>query len=199
MASPISTSLLENFSVVFTFLLIFALSYGALEVSKVFKDKKNIQATIAIAITFIAIINSSFVRIVNMILPWAALILVFFFFLFFILQFMGVGQADILKAMGGDNFNGRQVFWWVFAALIFLLIWALGSSMGQDYLEDGTGVNGSVKVSEVGNELADNYDDTATDSWGNNIGGIIFNKHVLGLFFLILIGVFAIANLTRDW
>jgi hypothetical protein len=65
------------------FLFIFAITYGALEVSGYFQNKA-VKAIIALCISFFAIMNSEVTGFINQILPYAAIFFVIVFFIGFI-------------------------------------------------------------------------------------------------------------------
>jgi hypothetical protein len=65
------------------FLFIFAITYGALEVSGYFQNKA-VKAIIALCISFFSIMNSEVTGFINQILPYAAIFFVIVFFIGFI-------------------------------------------------------------------------------------------------------------------
>ena len=198
MAIPIALGLIDKFSVVFIALMIFAITYGVLSVSNVFKGAKNLYGIISLGVTFLALINSDFVKMLTMILPWVAFMIIFLFIMFFVLQFLGLSQESILTVMGGEK--KLSTLWWVFGALIFLVIWSLGSIMGQRYLEAGQGINNETVVS--GTNLITNSTTvatTSTQSFHSNLTNVLFHPAVLGFAVLMIISMMALLMLTRDF
>ncbi len=191
MAIPLGLGLIDKFSVVFLALMIFAITYGVLSVSNIFKGAKNLYGIIALGVTFLALINSDFVRMLLMILPWIAMMILFFFFMFFILHFLGMDTDLILTVMGGEK--KMSTLWWVFGALIFLVVWSLGSIMGQRYLEQGPGVSDVTEISPAMNAT------TATNSFHQNLTNILFHPAVLGFAVILIIAMMALLMLTRDF
>jgi len=76
------------------FFFIFAIIYGALEISGVFKNKA-VKAIIAVALGFFAISNADVVSFIHLILPYAAVFFVVVFFIGFIAKpFRGRGRKE---------------------------------------------------------------------------------------------------------
>ncbi len=190
MAIPLGLGLLEKFSIVFLALMIFAITYGVLSVSNIFKGAKNLYGIIALGVTFLALINSDFVRMLQMILPWIAMMVLFFFFMFFILHFLGLDTDLILTAMGGEK--KMSVLWWVFGALIFLVIWSLGNIMGPRYLSQSPDISNVTEVSAVNAT-------TSTNSFHRNLTNILFHPAILGFAVILIIAMMALMMLTRDF
>ncbi|NIO23015.1 MAG: hypothetical protein GTN38_03245 [Candidatus Aenigmarchaeota archaeon] len=65
------------------FFFIFAIVYGALEISGVFKNKA-VKAIIALALGFFAVSNADVVAFIHLVLPYAAIFFVVVFFIGFI-------------------------------------------------------------------------------------------------------------------
>ena len=82
MVDPFSTSVL------IPFLFVFAIVFGVLEVSKVFKNKA-IMAIIAFVIAFFAVSNVGFLALLNTFLPVLIWIFVGLFILVFIFRLLG--------------------------------------------------------------------------------------------------------------
>ena len=192
MAVPLGIGLIDKFSIVFLALMIFAITYGVLSISNIFKGAKNLYGLIALAVTFLALINSDFVHMLIMILPWIAMMILFFFFMFFILQFLGMDNDLILKVMGGEN--KMSTIWWVFGALIFLVIWSMSSMMGQRFLEHSS-PNEITSVNST-NQVASS---TSTNSFHKELTNILFNPAILGFMVVLVIAMMALMMLTRDF
>ncbi|RLE42756.1 hypothetical protein DRJ48_02820 [Candidatus Woesearchaeota archaeon] len=186
MANPINVALLDKFSVIFIAIFLFAIVFGILELVKLFgSDKKNLHAIIAAIIALIAIINQDMTAMVKMWLPWIALMIVFFFFMFAIPLFMGLKRDEILTAIGGPK--RLSAVWWVLGAMIFLVVYSLGNLYGEGLLH---GEVSGANVTQV--------NVTAGESFKGNVFNTVFNPKVLGLFFLMLLVMLAITYLTRD-
>ncbi len=186
MATPIlNTSVLENFSILFVIIFLFSIIYGLLELVKIFgENKKNLHAIIALAVTIIAVMTPDLLRMIKMILPWVALMILFFFFLFAIPLFMGLKRDEILVFMGGKKKLGAVG--WVLGAMIFLIVYSLSSLYGERLLKgDLEGGNASINV-------------TGQSEFKTNILKTLTHPAILGLFVLLLISMLTINYLTKD-
>ena len=73
-------------------IFVFAIVYGAFEISKIFENKK-IGGLIALAVSFFAISSEPVVAMINQFLPYAALFFIVVFFIGFVLSpFRGKGE-----------------------------------------------------------------------------------------------------------
>jgi len=200
MAIPLGQNLITSFSPIFIFIFVFAIIFGVLQASKIFKEAKNLYGIIAFILAILAIVNSDFVKMLTMILPWIAMMVIFFFLMFFILMFLGMDNNLILQVMGGPT--KASTFWWVFGAVIFLVVWSLGSIMGQRYLESGTGLVGddnSTLQDYQNNVDSSERATTATNNFQGNLTNILFHPAVLGMALILIIAMMALIMLTRDF
>lgn len=78
-----------TFATLVPFLFIFAVVFGLLELSKIFKNKA-VNAVIAIALALFAILNASFVTLLWNVLPSLTTVFIALFFLVFALELFGL-------------------------------------------------------------------------------------------------------------
>ena len=84
MATFLDIGILENFSIVFVFLLIFTIVYAILEYSSPFgKGKKGLHGIISLAVAFLIIISKPAVLLVTYLTPWFIVLFMFIFFMLF--------------------------------------------------------------------------------------------------------------------
>jgi hypothetical protein len=76
---------LISFEILLPFMLVLAIVYGALEVSKVFANRA-VKGIIAIVFAFFAVMNSQVVAFINSILPYAAGFFVVIFLIWIVLK-----------------------------------------------------------------------------------------------------------------
>jgi len=67
------------------FIFVFAIVYGALELTAVFKENKKVGGLIALALSFFALSSEPVVAVINQFLPYAAMFFIVVFFIGFIL------------------------------------------------------------------------------------------------------------------
>jgi|FLOH01.1.fsa_nt_gi hypothetical protein len=200
MATVLDIGILENFSIVFVFLLIFVIIFAIMEKMSIFgKDKKGINALIAMCIGFIIIIFKPAVLLINIMTPWFLVFFLFLFFLLFALRMFGISDSDTLSIIKDD-----RVYPYIVVIAIVIVIGALASTFGQSLLEDGSGVTpDTITVDENGNVYPDIIDDgsqvrsTKTVSFGDNVLNTLIHPKVLGFIAIMLIGLFTIVFMTR--
>jgi hypothetical protein len=74
-----------SFEILLPFMLVLAIVYGALEVSKVFANRA-VKAIIAVVFAFFSVMNSQVVAFINSILPYAAGFFVVIFLIWIVLK-----------------------------------------------------------------------------------------------------------------
>ena len=84
MATFVDISILQNFSSVFTFILVFVIVYSMLETTKALgADKKSMNAIIAMIVGFLVSMSSGVVAVIQSFTPWFTMLLILIFFILF--------------------------------------------------------------------------------------------------------------------
>jgi len=129
MASVFDFGLLKEFSDIFSWVLIFAVLFGILEVTNPFKSR-GINALVAISITVLLGTTSGTTAVITSLLPWFVVTGFFMVFLFVLLNFIGVPLQETV-------FSGGAGMWWVLIPLLIGLIIALIGSGQFSKSEEG--------------------------------------------------------------
>lgn len=193
MATFLDISILEDFSIVFIFLLVFVIVYAFLEYSNIFgQGRKGINGIIALAIGILIVISRPAVLLINSITPWFMILFIFIFFIIFAIRMFGVSESDTISMV-----KEPRVYMWLVVIFVIILIAGLSSTFGQLLLEKGTGIEGEEL--EDGTILPGNIEggSTKTTSFGGNVLNTLVHPKVLGLIAILLIGLFAIIFLTK--
>ena len=136
-------------------LFAFAITFGALESSKVFKDKR-INGVIALVIAFLAVTSDAVVTFIYSVVPYAAILFIVVFFLAFILSplrskeekkpdftlalaILTLGFVWLLQQTGEGVFAGSIILTEemitlagaIIVLLMFLLAYKKGAGQGQ--------------------------------------------------------------------
>lgn len=185
MVTFLDLGLLEYFSVIFPALLIFAIVFAILTLTKVLGENKLIIALVSLALGFMALLSEDVVAIINYMSPWFVLVLVFVILLILIYRTLGATEKDVGDFIRTD----KPVKWIIFAvgAVIFLV--ALGTVLGErigPYLGDQPDANVTTEDIQSG---------VATGSWSQNVGATLFHPKILGVLLIVLIAAFTIAIL----
>ena len=166
----------------FSFILIFTLLYAILGATKVLQGKAWINITIALMVSLVAMFSGSVFELVNVITPWFVLLLVFVILLMLIFQTLGATEKDIASVLAKE----KIVHWSIIGAGLLILLAGLGSIWGQQLttMAGGEPVTTNITAS------------SGTSSLEQNLYATFYNPKVLGLIFVFLIAVFAIAFLA---
>ncbi|MFC1648587.1 hypothetical protein ACFL1B_03960 [Nanoarchaeota archaeon] len=224
MATFLDATILRGFGVVFTFLLVWVVVFGILEMSGFGKERKGLAAIIALALAILVLLTPQSRLFIEILVPWITVFAIAVFFLLFVFMAFGVG-ADTFKVWAESG----AVKVWVYAICIVIALIALGGAFGQPLLDEGeqlrTGeyqeyyvdssglsTQGEIPLDENG-EPIENYDaypeyeqveigvDGRTvprNTFADNLLLTVTHPKVLGLVFILLLGAFTIVFLSRN-
>jgi len=190
MATPLDMSLLEHFSGLFLFIMIFAITYAVLGLTKVLGgENKSINAVVAFCFALFMTLASKPSQIVQGMVPWVGLMIIVIMFLIMAMRFMFGDEGDevLQKVLGSKQSAG----WWIFITIIGILLLSLGSSIGPEVTPGSnasTNTSSSATVSSSGS--------TDTGSWQTNMLNTIYHPKVLGAVMVLLIMLAAIKLLS---
>jgi len=195
MATFLDVSILGHFTSIFTFLLVFVIIYGLLELFKVFGDgRRGLHAIIALAVGFVVLFSSGVVTVIQTFIPWFVIVVIVIFFILFSVRMFGVSTGEITKAF--HNNSAILTFILIFAAVIILF--SLGAGFGQQSLEEGQSTSSIVSsnVSVQGNSSAGSAD---TGNFNKNLYNTLYHPKILGMILIMLIVVTAMLLLTSSY
>jgi len=184
MATFFDITLLENFSLIFTFLLVFAIIYALLEMFKLLGDNKGIHAIVAISVALIMLISKNALQVINLAIPW--FVILFVIAIFALIGYKLFNPGDISEVLKGN----RTLTIWVVVIAAVIFIGALSQVYGQTIGPYLGGENTTESVS-------DGTGSTATGEFSQNLTATFFHPKVLGLIIIMLIAVFTVFFLAR--
>ncbi|MFP4524554.1 MAG: hypothetical protein ACLFO2_04570 [Candidatus Woesearchaeota archaeon] len=194
MAAVVSTEFLGNFSLVFTFLLAYVIVYGILELTKPFGgEKKGLHAMVAAAMSLLVIVSPTLVAMMNFMVPWFLILILFIFFVIFILKIFGGEGLDYSKAVT----EGRRIPTIIIIVSAIILIFGLANALGSETLQrgqwDGSQNSSSAPPSDTGDVADSNVTGSkvATSDFNTNMLNTLVNPKVLGLIMIMAVAVFA--------
>lgn len=127
MATFLDATLLGYFRPIATFLLVWVIAYGALNVVSPFGDEtQGINALIAFVLAILTIITAPALAFLQYILPWMAVTAVGFFFLAFVFMAIGADMSWI-----EDTLLSGSMGWVIFISIIIALF-GLGHALGNN-------------------------------------------------------------------
>jgi hypothetical protein len=191
MVTFLDIGLLQHVSIIFPFILVFAVTYGILQFLKPLGDDKGINSLIAVCIAAILLFSQSAVRIINYAAPWFAVLFIFFFFMILLFRQVGAPSEAIEKVMS----SWGTVHWWLLALGILIMLGALSEVYGPRLSPYG-----EVNVTQEGEVVSGVVDETGKPVEGDyrtELTKILFHPRVLGLALLLIIISFAVRVLTE--
>jgi len=188
MATFLDISIIQNFSAIFTFILIFVIIYGLLESFKVFGDgKRGSHALIAVIIGFLVSMSSGVTAVIQTFTPWFTILIIVIFFILFGVRMFGVDSGTITKAF----MNNKSILTWIIILSAVILLFSLGSGFGQTALDQGQ--KGGTAISNTTGNVTTPTD---TGSFSQNLYNTLYHPKILGLILIMLVVVIAMLLLT---
>jgi len=191
MATLLDLGLLNYFSVIFPFLLIFVLTYAVLSKTKFLGENNGIYGLIAFCLAMMTIFVPNVVTMINIMTPWLVLLFVFLILSVVALMALGMNFDTVAKYMNAD---WSVVHWVIFAFVLLIFLGSLASSFSDSltpYDSDSTGE--SYSGSKMSAEDLTTGQSTDTGDFSGNIAAVIFHPKILGALFLLLVCVFTVA------
>lgn len=215
MATFLEIGLLSKFSIIFTFLFVYAIVYGLLEYGNLFgkggsEGRKGIHAIVALTISFISVISKPISLLIGFMIPWFFILALVIFFIIFAIKIFTGDKYDMSRAITTNS----QVYTWIIVFAIVIMIFGLGKAFGsntlkagqwdgttnsdskeisvEEYQNNNSQVNEFIEETGVGNtQLSGDSGSTATNDYSRNVLNTIVNPKVLGMIFVMLVAVFA--------
>lgn len=175
MVTFLDIGLFQYFNVIFSILLIFAVLFSILHKTKVLGGNATINAIVAVSISLMCLLSQTVIDLINFIAPWFVLVFVFVILLIMVYQLLGATEKDILGALKTES----TIRYAIFGVAIIIIIAGFGHVWGEQLAQQA----GEGGTAEEG-------------SFEQNIYSILFDPKVLGLIFIFLVAIFAIAFLT---
>lgn len=195
MATPLDMSLLANFSGLFLFIMIFAITYAVLGLTKVLGDNKTIQATVAFCFGLFMALASKPSQIVENMVPWVGLVIIVIMFLMLTMRFMFGEKGDdmLISAIGGSSKTSAAM--WIFIAIMFILLVSFSSVVGPE-VTPGSNTTSDTTASSGATSTSTTTGSTETGNWQSNVLNTIYHPKVLGTVLVLFIMVIAIKQLS---
>ena len=187
MATVLDLSLLQNFSFIFPFIFVWAIVFAILQKTKATGAALGIDAVIATVVAFMSILSPEIILMINFMIPWFAIAIIFFILLLLLFRIFGAEEKHILSALTSD----KSVLWVILGIGLVIVFAAFGNVFGQSFTEQAFQGEGVAAVNATTGTTG-----VATSSFQTNITSILADPKVLGMIILFAIAVFAIALLS---
>ncbi|MEM4259989.1 MAG: hypothetical protein QXG00_02030 [Candidatus Woesearchaeota archaeon] len=197
MATLLDISIFKHFGSFFAFLLVWIILFAVLEKTHILgKERRGLNSLLALVISFLVLATSSVLNLVSFIVPWFIVLIIVGLLIIFTIRVFGADEESIVKAVKTD------VYPYVIVIAIVILLFGLGSAFGQAALNLGwSSGKGSGNIGQNGNYSIDcqygECPETNTNSFSNNLFNTIFHPKVVGMIFIMLVGVFLLVFLTK--
>lgn len=213
MATFFDVSLLGGTKVVFTFLLVYIITWGLLTMIMPFgkKGPTGPYAIIALVAAFFSVLSDTVSFLIGYMTPWFLFLIIFTFFVLFIIRMFGLSEESTVALI-----KDPAVYSFLIAILIILVLFSLGAAFGQRSLEatqggqtapaPTSGGTGVLQPLEPGADLQGQNTATpqpgqpgatATGSWEVNVINTLLHPKILAILAVFLIGMIAVWLLTK--
>ena len=173
--------LLENFVIIFPFLLVWVIVFGVLSATKTFGDNKGIHAIIGLTLSFLFIMSKDAVAAVNLASSWFVLLFLFIIFTIMAFKAFGASDSDVMGVMRNPEF--RFIGTWIGVFSVIIIISSLSQVHGQRLLEEGGAESTTIQEGEGS---------VASGEFQENVWNTLFHPKVLGLILMLLIASFTV-------
>ncbi len=186
MATFLDIGLLEAFDVIFPVLLVLFLVYAILHKTQVLGKSMLLNAVISVAIAFMVAVSRTLIDLINFMIPWFAIAIIFLVLLLLIFRAVGASEESIAGVAKQPAFLGI-----VFVVAAIILIAGLGSVLSDD-------VGAAFEERDYNDTKAGEYGSTDKGSFKSNVIATIIHPKVLGLLILFAVMVFAVILLSAQ-
>lgn len=174
--------LIQYFDFIFPVLFVFALVFALLQKTKVIGESVGINAIISIVAAMMVLLSRTIMDLINYMIPWFVVAIIFFVLVVLIFQVMGAKEADFSSAIKDRVLRNTLI-----GVVVVILVVSFAHVFGQQFTEASFGEDEEVTAAEGA---------STGSSFSTNITRIITNPKVLGFLTLFGIAVFTVALLT---
>ncbi len=183
MVTILDVGLMEHFSTIFSFLLVFVIVFALMEWRKMLGDNSGLHALISFLIAMLFLAIPGAIQVVSNMAPWFIVFFIFLFFVFFVFMMFGTEEATFFNVLRSHD----SLIWTVIVVSMLILIWSISQVYGPALAGEEEGITGGEAL--VANE-------TATTGFEQTVKDILFHPKVLGLMLILLIAAFAVRLLS---
>ncbi len=168
MATILDIGILNYFTPVFVFFLVFGVLYALLSKTNIFGDNKGLNSIVAFALGLLFILTPELMKLVSIFTPWFILLFIFVLMIVLLFLFIGVNEETVVSV-----FSERSMVWIIVIVAVTIFIYAMTQVYGTQIHEIYGGAN--------------NVTDVASSGLNENIGKILFHPRILGVIMILLI------------
>jgi hypothetical protein len=204
MASVIEIGLMDYFSIIFLFLLVFVGVYAVIAKSGILGEKKYLGSLIAFIVALFVALSPEVSTFVIFVLPWFFVLAFILFFLIFIAKMFGKSDKDVAWAFNYKDQN-TPIVTWIIIFVILIVVIGFSHIFGQRLLlenpelagasEDPAKIDVIQDVDAISEEAR--RSELATEDYSTNILATLTHPKVLGMLAFIMVALAAVLLLTK--
>ncbi len=184
MATILDVNLLQSFDFVFVILLIWTATFAILHKTEALGKNAALNSTVAAAVALLFLLSRTAIDVVNFMIPWFAVAIIFLFLMILIFMMFGADASSIKGVISGEA--GESLRWVIIGIGLLIIIAAFGNVLGQKFLVEGEpSVSGTNITAGV-----------ASSDFEQNVQSTLFHPKIIGLLTLFGVLIFAVALLT---
>jgi len=184
MVTVLDLSLLGYFNAIYAVLFVFAILFAILHKTNAISKNASINSIIAISISLMVLISKGLIEVINFMVPWFAITIIFVILLILVFRVFGASENTFSELVGQSTIR-----WAIIGVSLLIFGAAIASVFGQQLLPVTAG--GEVNTTQM-----DATGNTATGDFEQNIYSILFNQKVLGILILFTVAIFAVILLS---
>ncbi|PIZ51877.1 hypothetical protein COY27_02220 [Candidatus Woesearchaeota archaeon CG_4_10_14_0_2_um_filter_33_13] len=187
MATVLDVSLLKVFDPIFAVLFVFAVLFAILQKTKALTDNVSINSLIAVVVSFMVLLSTSLVKMINFMIPWFVVVFIFLILLLLVFQIFGAKEADFAGAI-----KDKALMWTLIGVGLVIFAASFSTIVPEDvgpYL--GSGDATTVTTTTDGGSVSGGL-------FSSNLMATLFHPKVIGLIIIFLVAVFAVGFLSGN-
>jgi hypothetical protein len=184
MATPIDTSLLSSFRVIFPFLLVFCIFYAIFLKTKIFGENKGLGAISALSLAILSILFPVVREVISLMAPWFVFLAFGILFIMMMFMILGFNEGDIMGVFKSPRHDYLNV--WIVGLGLLIFVGSLVS-----VVSDFGGV-GETDFSRGYEEGTGEVSQQENDFWDT-----LVHPNVLGMILVLLVGAFTVSRLAN--
>ncbi|MFA5142147.1 MAG: hypothetical protein WC471_04215 [Candidatus Woesearchaeota archaeon] len=198
MATFLDIGILKYVQVLFPFILVWAVTYSALQWREVLGKNQSLHSIIALVVALLTVLSPQATAVIQYMSPWFAMMLIFAMFFLIFLKFFGVSEGAITRAFETSD-DARFLTYWILVISIIILAGAIGKVFfgGSSVYVGSSGTVLPIITPSTAANYTDEYG-VATASGEVNFAATIFHPKVLGMLLVLIIAAFTIKLLAGD-
>ncbi|MFT4311978.1 MAG: hypothetical protein ACMXYF_02010 [Candidatus Woesearchaeota archaeon] len=184
---------------VFAFILVWCIVYGILSFTNIFELDKGVKALIAVIMALITLIAPPVLQIISFIVPWFTLMFLFIFLVMLALMMLGAKESDFASMIKPKDGETSVIKSWIIIISAIIFVAAIGFVFFQPQVDvDGNAIpSQDATVTPIIDPQTGVVIGDVGDQGASALFATLFHPKVLGMLFILILGLFAVLLLTK--